>query len=222
MKFKFNYYWLLLFIPLIFIFWYYLALKENKPLRVLNFYGPKHALPANDTAYHVVIDFEFINQYNQKTTKKTTANKIYVCEFFFTTCKSICPIMNTNLEKVYKEFEQDSTVLILSHTVDPETDSVPTLLQYARNRGVRDQRWLFLTGSKKQLYDVARRGYLLNAEAGDGGADDFIHTQNFALVDKESHLRGFYDGTDSLEINRLIREIKLLEKEYDYKATHTH
>ena len=125
--------------------------------------------------------------------------------------------MNTNLERVYKEFEKEPEFMIVSHTVDPETDSVPVLMDYAKKHGVISNKWLFLTGEKPKLYDIARKGYLLNAEEGNGDDDDFIHTQNFALIDKEKHIRGFYDGTDSLEINRLIQEIKLLLKEYDYK-----
>jgi protein SCO1/2 len=110
--------------------------------------------------------------------------------------------------------------MILSHTVDPEEDSVNVMLNYAKLHGVNDKRWLFLTGDKKHLYDLARQGYLLNAEEGNGGEEDFIHTQNFALVDKERHLRGFYDGTDSAEVSRLIIDIKLLLEEYDYKEKH--
>ena len=94
---------------------------------------------------------------------------------------------------------------------------MPVLKAYADLHGITDDRWLFVTGSKKNLYEIARKGYLLNAEEGDGGKEDFIHTQNFALIDKESHIRGFYDGTDSLEIIRLSQDIKLLLKEYDYK-----
>ena len=107
--------------------------------------------------------------------------------------------------------------LILSHTVNPEEDSSRILLRYAEQHNAVDKNWIFLTGDKKQLYNLARKGYLLNAEAGKGDADDFIHTQNFALIDKEKHIRGFYDGTDSLEIERLITEIKVLMDEYEFK-----
>lgn len=143
--------------------------------------------------------------------------KIYVAEYFFTTCKSICPVMNDNLKRVYKEFRNRKDFLILSHTVDPETDSVPFLKQYADAHGVNDDRWKFVTGDKKKLYEIARKGYLLNAEEGNGGEEDFIHTQNFALIDKEHHIRGFYDGTDSLEINRMIQDIRILLNEYEYR-----
>ena len=222
MKGKFNYYWLLILIPIIFIGWYVFRVKEDKPITYLQYFGPKHALKVNDTTYHFIPDFEFTNQFNEKVTQETLKNKIYVTEYFFTTCQSICPVMNTNLERVYKEFKDNPEFMIVSHTVDPEMDSVPVLMEYAKKHGVVSKKWLFLTGQKPKLYDIARKGYLLNAEEGTGDADDFIHTQNFALIDKEKHIRGFYDGTDSLEINRLIQEVKLLVKEYDYKERATH
>ncbi len=218
MKGKFSYYWFLILIPIAFVSWYFLSKNEGAPITYLGYFGPKNALKVNDTTYHFIPNFEFTNQNNEKVNKQTLKNKIYVTEYFFTTCKSICPVMNTNLERVYKEFKNDKDFLILSHTVDPETDSVPILKEYANLHGVNDNRWLFVTGSKKELYEIARKGYLLNAEEGNGGDEDFIHTQNFALIDKESHIRGFYDGTDSLEIVRLTQDIKLLLKEYEYKS----
>ena len=222
MKVKFNYNWLLILIPVIFIVWYLFREKQDKPLTYLPYFGPKHALKVNDTTYHFIPDFEFTNQFNEKVTQTTLKNKIYVTEYFFTTCQSICPVMNTNLERVYKEFKDKPEFMIVSHTVDPEMDTVPVLMEYAKKHGVVSKKWLFLTGEKPKLYDIARKGYLLNAEEGTGDADDFIHTQNFALIDKDKHIRGFYDGTDSLEINRLIQDVKLLLKEYDYKERTTH
>jgi len=221
MNFK-NKYWLLLLLPLIFICWFFISKKENKPVRYLAYFGPKNAQKTSDTSYHTVPDFTFTSQFNEPVSEETVKNKIYVTEYFFTTCHSICPIMNDNMERVYKAFKNDADILILSHTVDPETDSVPVLMDYAKRHGANDKKWLFVTGSKKDLYAQARKGYLLNADEGKGDEDDFIHTQNFALVDKERHIRGFYDGTDSLEVNRLIQEIKLLQKEYDYKAGTLH
>ena len=222
MKVKFNYNWLLILIPVIFIVWYLFREKQDKPLTYLPYFGPKHALKVNDTTYHFIPDFEFTNQFNEKVTQQTLKNKIYVTEYFFTTCQSICPVMNTNLERVYKEFKDKPEFMIVSHTVDPEMDTVPVLMEYAKKHGVVSKKWLFLTGEKPKLYDIARKGYLLNAEEGTGDADDFIHTQNFALIDKDKHIRGFYDGTDSLEINHLIQDVKLLLKEYDYKERTTH
>lgn len=217
---KGSYYWLLLLIPLVFVVWFFISKNEKEPLRTLPYFGKKREMSKGDTSYHTVKPFCFLNQYNEKVTEADVKNKIYVADFFFTTCQSICPIMSTELERVYKEFANNPSVMILSHTVDPETDSVNVMMNYSKLHGVKDKRWLFLTGEKKHLYELAREGYLLNAEEGDGGAEDFIHTQNFALVDKERHLRGFYDGTDSVEVSRLITDIKILLEEYDYKENH--
>ncbi|HRG00722.1 MAG TPA: SCO family protein [Bacteroidia bacterium] len=220
MKSKGNYYWALLIIPTIFVGWYFFNKIEQKPLRLLPYYGQKNSMKDGDTSYHTVKPFMFTNQYNEKVTEETVKGKIYVTDFFFTTCQSICPIMSGELERVYKQFSNREDILILSHTVSPEEDSVNVLMEYAKLHGVKDKKWLFLTGEKKHLYDMARTSYLLNAEEGNGDENDFIHTQNFALVDKERHLRGFYDGTDSLEVSRLITDINLLLEEYAYKAKH--
>lgn len=217
---KGNYYWLLLIVPLIFVGWYFFNKNEQKPIRTLPYFGQKNTIKNGDTSYHEVKPFCFINQYNEKVTEETVKNKIYITDFFFTTCQSICPIMSSQLERVYQEFKNNKDILILSHTVSPEEDSVNVLMDYANLHGVKDKQWLFLTGEKKHLYDMARTSYLLNNEVGNGDDEDFIHTQNFALVDKEKHLRGFYDGTDSIEVTRLITDIKVLIEEYDYKTKH--
>jgi protein SCO1/2 len=217
MKLKENYYWILLLIPVLFIGWYVYNKQEQKPIRTLPYFGKKLYNNEKDTVYHTVKSFSFINQFNESVTDETTKNTIYVTDFFFTTCQSICPVMSTQLERVYHQFKNDKDVLILSHTVSPEEDSVNILMDYAKLHGVKDRKWLFLTGDKKQLYDMARKSYLLNMEEGNGDENDFIHTQNFALIDKEKHLRGFYDGTDSVDVTRLITDIKLLQEEYAYK-----
>jgi protein SCO1 len=218
MTLKTNYYWLLILFPLIFLAWFFISKQKDKPARYLPYFGPKNAVKINDTSYHSVPDFHFTDQNNHKVDQNAVKGKIYVTEFFFTTCQSICPIMNSNLERIYSKFKSDPEFLILSHTVDPEEDSVEVLKRYADSHGVNDDKWLFVTGTKPDLYGIARKGYLLDANEGDGGAEAFIHTQNFALVDKERHIRGYYDGTDSLEVERLIREIILLKKEYEFKS----
>lgn len=189
----------------------YFQKKQNKtPIRKLPYYGPAELA---DKTQHTIPSFTFINQYNEPVTDKDVQGKIYVTDYFFVTCKSICPIMAKQMKRVYDEFKNDNDVLILSHTVNPEDDSVSVLKKYAEEHGVFDKKWLFLTGDKKHLYELARKGYLLNAEEGDGGPDDFIHTQNFALIDKHGHIRGYYDGTDSVEVSRLITDIKILKQE---------
>ena len=220
MKRKGNYYWLLAVIPLFFVVWFFVNKNEQKPLRILPYYGRKKIVQQGDTNYHTVKPFFLTNQYNEKVTEMDVKGKIYVTDFFFTTCQSICPIMSNQLERVYQYFLNNSDVMLLSHTVAPEEDSVNVLMDYAKLHHVTNKQWLFLTGEKKHLYDLARQGYLLNAEEGSGGDDDFIHTQNFALVDKERHLRGFYDGTDSADVSRLITDMTILLEEYAYKQKH--
>lgn len=217
---KLKYIWIISLIPVVFVVWFIYSKQNQQPLRTLPYFGPKNTIKEGDTVFHKVLPFFFIDQYNEKVTEETVKNKIYVTDFFFTTCQSICPIMSNQMERVYKEFANHQDVMILSHTVDPEEDSVQVLMEYAKNHNVNDKRWLFLTGEKKHLYEMARKSYLLNAEEGDGGEEDFIHTQNFALVDKDKHLRGFYDGTDSIEVSRLITDIKVLLDEYTYKEKH--
>jgi len=218
MKSKGIYYFLLILLPLIFVVWFFINKSDQKPLRTLPYFGKKkYNVTFSDTTYHKVKPFCFKNQFNENVTEQTTNGKIYVTDFFFTTCESICPIMSAELERVYKAFYNNPNFLILSHTVEPEVDSVSILLTYSKLHGVNNNQWLFLTGSKKDLYAMARNSYLLNNEVGNGDEDDFIHTQNFALVDYDKHLRGFYDGTDSAEVSRLIIDINLLLKEYEYK-----
>jgi protein SCO1 len=192
---------------------YFGFIKPNKkPVRILPYFGE-----ARDNKQHQVRDFTFTNQYKEQVTQNSFAKGIYVCEYFFVTCQSICPIMNKNMKTVFAEFEKDPRVFILSHTVNPENDSAEVLLDYAKKQGVGDQqKWFFVTGSKKELYSIAREGYLLNNEQGDGGPDDFIHTQMFVLVDWNRNLRGFYDGTKSEDIARLKTEMRILLEEYEY------
>lgn len=216
--FKGKIYWLLLLLlPAAFIGWYFYSKKENKPIRTLAYFGPKTYQKTKDTTYHTIAPFFFVDQYGEKLTENEVKGKVYITDFFFTTCQSICPVMSKELERVYKKFRNRNDFLIVSHTVDPETDSVKQLMDYAKLHGVDDHKWLFVTGEKKHLYEMARNSYLLNAEQGDGGEEDFIHTQNFALIDKEKHIRGFYDGTDSIEINRLIVDLNCLFDEYAFK-----
>jgi protein SCO1/2 len=163
-----------------------------------------------DTLFHTIPNFSFVNQYGEVVTNEAVKGKVYVADYFFTTCQSICPIMSNQLDRVYKERPE---VMILSHTVDPETDTSAQLLRYAEKFKADRKRWIFLTGNKPELYELARKGYLLDAREGNGGAEDFIHTQNFALIDKKGRIRGYYDGTDSTAVNELITDIGFLLQE---------
>lgn len=173
----------------------------------------KQSLPIIPDPSHKIAPFAFVNQAGDTITEKNMDGKVCVVEYFFTTCTGICPKMNANMDKVYKEFKDKPDFLILSHTVDPATDSVPVLEKYAERYGADPKVWMFLTGPKKELYDMARHSYLLNAATGDGGNDDFIHTQMWALVDKNRQVRGFYDGLKPAEISKMEGDIRTLLKE---------
>jgi protein SCO1 len=159
--------------------------------------------------------FVFVNQQGDTVTEENTAKKIYAVEFFFTTCKGICPRMNKNMLRVYNEFKNEKDFLILSHTVDPETDSAAKLKRYADSMGVDTGKWWFLTGTKNDLYTAARQSYLLDDQNINKAKieEQFLHTQLFALVDKEKKVRGIYDGLKEEELLQLMKDIRKLLSE---------
>lgn len=161
---------------------------------------------------HIVADFELINQNGKTITQDVYKDKIYVADFFFTSCPSICPIMTNNMVKIQKEFLNDDNIMLLSLSVTPTIDSIPRLREYANNKGVIDAKWNITTGDKKHIYELARKSYFAVTDEGDGGLQDFIHTSNFILVDKKKQIRGIYNGVDDKEILRLINDIKILSK----------
>lgn len=166
---------------------------------------------------HTIGDFSFTNQDGRTITQKEIENKVFVAEYFFSTCKSICPIMNQQMQRIQKKFKGNKNIKLLSFTVDPEIDNAETLKTYASQHGYEKGQWHFLTGSKSSLYSLARKSFfvLKPAEAtniGDAGSD-FIHTNNFVLVDKKKRIRGYYDGTNPEEITELIQDIELLLNE---------
>lgn len=164
--------------------------------------------------YHKIADFSLINQNGDTITQKDYENKIYVADFFFTTCQTICPVMTKNMHEVQKAFITDDEVKMLSHTVTPDIDTVAQLKRYAKEKGVNVSKWNLVTGDKKHIYELARKSYLAVKNDGDGGAYDMIHTENFMLIDKERQVRGYYDGTNPKEIERLIDDIKILKASY--------
>lgn len=164
--------------------------------------------------YHKIADFSLTNQNGKTITEDDYKDKIYVADFFFTTCPSICPIMTKNMADIQKEIIKDSEVMLLSHSVTPEIDSVAQLKKYALEKGVNDEKWNLVTGDKKQIYELARKSYLAVKDNGDGGPFDMIHTENFMLIDKKRQIRGFYDGTNTEDIEQLIDDIAHLKKEY--------
>lgn len=163
----------------------------------------------NDTI-SVVQPFSFTNQDGQQVTEKDVTGKVYVAEYFFTTCKGICPRMNSNLKRVYEEFKNEKDFLILSHTCQPEIDSVWRLKKYSDSLGVNTSKWIFLTGRKDSLYNMARVSYTIDNPVNNLTRieDDFIHTQFWALVDKEGKVKKVYDGLEEAEVQAMIRQIK--------------
>ncbi|MDT0689702.1 SCO family protein [Salegentibacter sp. F188] len=161
--------------------------------------------------YHKIADFELVNQNGDTITQDFYKDKIYVADFFFTTCLTICPVMTDHMLKIQEKIKNDPEVFLLSHTVFPRTDSVPVLKKYAEEKGVIDDKWNLVTGDKKQIYDLARKSYLATKSTGDGGKYDMIHTENFVLVDKNQQIRGFYDGTNPEAIENLMADIDFLK-----------
>ncbi|GGH38373.1 photosynthetic protein synthase II [Mangrovimonas yunxiaonensis] len=191
-----------------------------KPKAVLPIYQPAmvnyemvDSTIQHQRKYHKIADFSLTNQNGQTITQDTYKDKIYVADFFFTTCQTICPIMTDHMAQIQKEIKNDNEVMLLSHTVTPEIDSVAQLKKYALKKGVIDNKWNLVTGDKKQIYQLARKSYLAVKTDGDGGPFDMIHTENFMLIDKKRQIRGFYDGTKAEDIERLLSDIAILKQE---------
>ena len=196
------------------IFLFYSALKPAKSLPI---YNPSDVNPELvDTTvqyiskYHTISDFSFTNQNGKSITQKDYEGKIYVADFFFTSCKSICPKMTTNLVEVQKAFLDNPKVKLLSFSVMPYIDSVSVLKEYAKINSVIDSKWNLVTGDKKAIYAMARKSYLAVKQGKPEELYDMVHTENFVLVDSKRRIRGFYDGTKKEEIQRLIEDINWL------------
>ncbi|MDC0080358.1 SCO family protein [Flavobacteriaceae bacterium] len=193
----------------------------NKPIETLPIYSPsmvsKELVEENIQfikKYHKIKDFSMKNQNGETITQEFYNDKIYVADFFFTTCPTICPIMTENMGYIQEKIKNDSDILLLSFSVTPEIDSVEQLKKYALEKNVIDSKWNLVTGNKKDIYNLARTSYLVAKTNGDGGKYDMIHTENFVLVDKEKRIRGFYDGTNSKEMDQLLNDIKILKNSY--------
>jgi len=194
--------------------------KNDKP-KVLKIYNPIDLNPElvdeslrNVDRLHRVGSFNLTDQDGNEVTENNFKDKIYITDFFFVTCPTICPKMTKQMDRVYHEFEANDAIAFLSHTVMPEADSVPVLKEYADDIGVSTDKWKFVTGDRKQIYNLARKTYFAAITEGDGGPDDFVHTENFVLVEKKKKLRGFYDGTSKKDVDRLIVDIYALLHEY--------
>jgi len=169
------------------------------------------------TKDHTIGDFELTNQNGEIITNKNYENKIYVADFFFTRCTNICIAMAYNMSELQEYYKNDDDIMFLSHSVTPIIDSVSVLKEYAINKGVIDAKWNVTTGSKKHIYELARKSYFAVIENGDGGENDFIHTEQFVLIDKKRRIRGFYDGTEKKDMEKLKKDMAILKEEYTDK-----
>lgn len=201
------------------IFLGYPYLAKKKPLPI---YQPSELNPQlvdvslqHKGKGHTISDFSLLSQLGDTITQANLEGKIYVADFFFTTCPTICPRMTEQFFRVQEQFKNDDEIMLLSHSVFPNHDTVEVLNKYAAEKGVDASKWLLLTGDKRQIYELARKSYFAVTTTGDGGPEDFIHTENFVLVDKEKRLRGFYDGTSKEEVNQLMLDIRRLKAEYE-------
>ena len=203
---------LILKIFLIYSLVFYFGCTQKKSSVLLPIYGEKKII-AGDTIYHQIASFNLTNQIDQVVNQNTTKNKIYIANFFFASCQSICPMMSNQLQEVQKAFLADDSVLILSHSVNPLHDTVAVLCNYADTYGAKTNKWHLLTGNKKQIYDLAKTSYLVNAFEDDGSPEGFLHSELFLLIDKKARIRGMYDGTNTAEVKKLIEDVKLLKQE---------
>jgi len=186
----------------------------NNNYTTLPYYGGKELQKANGKEESFAVpSFSFTDQNNQTLTSTFVDNKIWVADYFFTKCTGICPKLTTHLQTVQEAFKQNDDVKIASFTVDPERDTPATLKRYAAAYHSIPSQWQFVTGDKKNLYAFARKGLFIIATDGDGGADDFIHSENLVLIDKHQHIRGYYDGTSDAEVAQLVKDIQRLKKE---------
>jgi protein SCO1/2 len=184
--------------------------KKEPPLPIFG----EREVQGTDTVYHTIAKFAFVDQDSAIVTNETFKGKIYVTDFFFTSCRTICPIMKTQMLRVYDSIQNDNDVLLLSHSIDPEFDTVALLHDFAERLGVDSHKWHFVTGVKDSIYSIAQTSYFATALEDKAEPDGFIHSGAFLLIDKDQRIRGKYDGTKEEDVNRLLREIERLKKEY--------
>jgi protein SCO1 len=166
---------------------------------------------------HTIADFSLTNQNGKSITNDSYKGKIYIADFFFTRCQTICIAMAYNMSELQEFYKDDNDIMFLSHSVTPVMDSVPVLKEYALRKGVIDGKWNVTTGSKKHIYELARKSYFAVIDEGNGDENDWIHTEQFVLVDKDRRIRGYYDGTEKEDMKKVIADIALLKEEYSHK-----
>ncbi len=197
------------------------SLSNKSRVTTLPFYKEAtftpHWIAPNDDVldtFHHISPFNLMNQDGDFISEKTFQDKIYVTDFFFTICPGICPKMTANMMYLQDEFLHDDDVLLLSHSVTPERDSVPVLKRYAEDKGILSHKWHLATGPQQEIYKLGRNDYFVEEDLGlDKEEDDFLHTENFVLIDKNRHIRGIYNGLNKTSVNQLIADIKTLKKE---------
>ncbi|WP_405566013.1 SCO family protein [Polaribacter sp. Asnod6-C07] len=198
-----------------------IQVEETSRVEYLPYYEdesftPKWITPNSieEKSFHKIPDFKLINQLGDTITEETFENKIYVTDFFFASCPGICPKMTKNMFKIQEEFKSDSIVLLLSHSVTPSIDSVSVLKNYAKSNGIIDNKWHLVTGDKEEIYSLGRDSYFVENDLGEEKSiEDFLHTENFLLIDKNKHIRGIYNGLNRSSIAQLIIDINALKKE---------
>lgn len=184
----------------------WLSCTDNRPLPI---YGIR-SFDGTDSVYHTIAPFALLNQDSQVVDNTTVKGKIYVADFFFTSCRTICPKMKTQMKRVADATASLDDVMILSHTIDPEYDDVNRLHEYAADLEVDSKRWMFLTGPRDSIFNLAQKSYFSTAMADDAEPDGYIHSGAFLLIDRMGRIRGKYDGTVPAEADRLIGDIKKL------------
>lgn len=196
---------------LVFIFSSFL-ISCSKAERKLPIFG-RPTIIGNDTVYSTIKPFSFLSQNSLKVTEKTFDNKIYIADFIFLSCPSICPVMTNEMKKVYEVYKKNPNIYFISHTIDPENDTIPRLKAYTENLGVDGNKWFFVTGEKDSIYSMAEESYFATAYVDKTAPGGYVHSGGLLLIDKQKHMRGIYDGTNPLETERLIADLKILLKE---------
>ena len=201
------------------VFYHLLSVDKRLPIYSPSDVNPKlvDASVKHIQSNHKIANFSLTNQNGETITNKNYEGKIYVADFFFTSCKTICIAMAYNMSELQAHYKDDTDIMFLSHSVTPVLDSVPVLKAYADNKGVINGKWNVTTGSKKHIYELARKSYFAVLDEGNGDEDDFIHTEQFVLVDKDRRIRGYYDGTEKEDMKKIIADITLLKEEYAKK-----
>lgn len=191
------------------------SLVETLPFYNEASFTPRWIKPDSDSldSYHRIPEFSFTNQNGELITDQTVKDKIYIVDFFFTSCPGICAQMTSNMRILQNEFINDEEILLLSHSVTPETDSIPILNTYAKQKAIQAHKWHLLTGDRQEIYNLGRKAYFVEEDLGlERNQDEFLHTENFVLIDKNRHIRGIYNGLNKTSIQQLITDIKILKK----------